>query len=307
MRRDYTLATDTPMRLTPTRRFFAGLLLFAAIGVLWLVVRNYLYLETGQQADQDAMNALYANSTAITEILSYLSYLSIGSAFAALVVLAGIAFVSGRRSVAVGVVVLVVGANLTTQFLKRFVFDRPDFIDHLPNSLPSGHTTVIASLVIAALVVTPRTLQYPTVLAASFLATWTGAATVVAGWHRPSDVLAALIVCLIWFCAVTIVVAWRADYAQLATAFWALGGAGIAVVALIAIGVRPTGGWSGLIDAVFVLAALALATAFMVAICGHIMSPRRMAPTRTYREDRDPEPNEDPSSNLGHADDEHQF
>jgi hypothetical protein len=49
-----------------------------------------------------------------------------------------------------------------------------------------------------------------------------------------------------------------------------LAGAGGALVVLVAIGVRPAYGWSGFAEATAVLGALAMATAFTVAVMDRI-------------------------------------
>lgn len=102
-----------------------------------------------------------------------------------------------------------VAAAATTQILKYVVFDRPDlgvegFAD---NSFPSGHTTVAAASALAVfLVSSPR--------ARPAVAGWGAAFTVLAGvstlanqWHRPSDVIAALLVVAVWGCVVGAVLA----------------------------------------------------------------------------------------------------
>lgn len=94
-------------------------------------------------------------------------------------------------------------AAATTQILKYAVLSRPDFgvEGYASNSFPSGHTTVAAASALAVfLVASPR--RRPAVAA------WGTAFTVLAGvstlanqWHRPSDVIAALLVVAFWGCA----------------------------------------------------------------------------------------------------------
>ena len=94
----------------------------------------------------------------------------------------------------------------TTQILKDTILDRPDLGLGTLNSLPSGHTTVVASAVGAALLVAPGALRPLVALAGGFATTLTGASTIVAGWHRPADVMAALAVSLIWTAVVAAVI-----------------------------------------------------------------------------------------------------
>ena len=109
-----------------------------------------------------------------------------------------LAIVRGRVRLAVAALVVIVGANVTTQLLKEVVLERSALDVIAPNSLPSGHTTVVASAVGALLLVAPRALRLPVVVPGAFAVTVTGASTVVAGWHRPADIVAALAVCLAW-------------------------------------------------------------------------------------------------------------
>src|SRR6185503_6696111 len=96
--------------------------------------------------------------------------------------------------------VLMVGANLTTQVLKNAVFVRPDLGVEASygNTLPSGHTTAAASVAAALLlVVPPRVRPWAAVLGAGYT-TATGVSTLIGQWHRPSDVVAAVLVVLAW-------------------------------------------------------------------------------------------------------------
>ena len=69
-----------------------------------------------------------------------------------------IGLVRGRLLLAIAVGVSIFGANVTTEVLKRIVFERPDLIDvgRFGNTYPSGHTTVAMSLAVGAVLVAPR-------------------------------------------------------------------------------------------------------------------------------------------------------
>lgn len=109
-----------------------------------------------------------------------------------------------RRSPAAMVIAIgAAGAAVAaTQILKYGVLSRPDFDveGYANNSFPSGHTTVAAASALAVfLVSSPR--------ARPAVAAWGTAFTVLAGvstlanqWHRPSDVIAALLVVAFWGC-----------------------------------------------------------------------------------------------------------
>jgi hypothetical protein len=111
---------------------------------------------------------------------------------------------------ALGAAVAVVGANVTTQLLKVYVFERPDLLSlGAPNSLPSGHTTVVASVALGLAIVAPPALRVITAVAGLAASLIVGAATIVAGWHRLSDVVAALLVAAAWTAVVLTVVVLR--------------------------------------------------------------------------------------------------
>ena len=123
------------------------------------------------------------------EGLGVLELVGIPSVGLAVVVLAGLALARGRGDRALTVVALVAGAQVVTQLLKAGLV-RPDSAEG--NSLPSGHVTLVASLGVALVLVVPRLLRPLAGLAALAVTGLAGVATIVAGWHRPSDVVAAL-------------------------------------------------------------------------------------------------------------------
>jgi hypothetical protein len=98
--------------------------------------------------------------------------------------------------------VVLAGANVATQAMKE-VLPRPDLItgeNHLGigNSLPSGHTTVAMSIAIAALLVAPRRYRGPVAIVGIAYAGGIGVAVLTAGWHRPSDAVAAFAMVIAW-------------------------------------------------------------------------------------------------------------
>ena len=113
-------------------------------------------------------------------------------------------------------------------------------------------------------------------MAGAFAATVTGASTIVAGWHRPADIAAALAVCLGWTAVGSLVVGGSRRRAP-GVGLGSLAGAGGALVLLVAMGVRPAYGWSGFAEATVVLGAMALATAFTVGVM------ERISPTVSER------------------------
>lgn len=180
---------------------FAALVVAVAFaGVYQFFVRTH----TGQIVDERAFTGatlwrgdLVAPLDRILTVLPVLSFVG-----GAILVLA-IAAVRRNGKVLVAAIAAALAANATTQLLKYAILDRPDMGigPHLANSMPSGHTTAAATTALAVfLVSSPR--MRPTVAAlGAIFATLIGAATLINQWHRPSDVIAALLVVAFWGCA----------------------------------------------------------------------------------------------------------
>ncbi len=240
-----------------------------AVGVFVVVTLVALRTSGGQSLDHRAMTTVVAGGNAEVTVLSLLGRVSIGAVLAVSVACVVLAIMRGRIRLAVAALVVIAGANLTTQVLKHVVLERSVFEFIGPNSLPSGHTTVVAGSVGALLLVAPRALRLVVVLPGAFAVMLTGASTVVAGWHRPADIVAALAVCLAWT-AVGAIYAGGTHHSAPGVLIGSLVGASVALVMLVAIGVRPAFGWSGFAEATVVLGVLAAATALTVALMERI-------------------------------------
>lgn len=235
-----------------------------------------LHTGTGQRFDERAMRTVVAGRETELTVLSVLGRVSIGAILAVSVVCVVLAILRGRIRLAVAALVVIAGSNVTTQLLKEVVLERSQLDVIAPNSLPSGHTTVVAGAVGAMLLVSPRALRLLVVLAGAFAVMLTGASTVVAGWHRPADIVAALAVCLAWTAAGAMM-AGGSHRPTSGVGLWSLAGAGAALVLLVAIGVRPSYGWSGFAEAAVVLGLTAAVTALATALMERI-SPTAAQP-----------------------------
>lgn len=169
-----------------------------AVGIV-AVWRYFVRSRPGQLLDTIALAGNTIGRTRIEGVVdTVLNDISAASLLLAAVAVGFIALIRRRVAVAFGALLLIVGANLTTQLLKQFIV-RPDLgVDPqraaAGNSLPSGHTAVAASVAVAfVLVLPPRLRGVGAVLGALFAAV-AGIATLSAGWHRPSDAVAALLV-----------------------------------------------------------------------------------------------------------------
>jgi membrane-associated phospholipid phosphatase len=130
----------------------------------------------------------------------------------ALLILLGVACAIGlrygRRREVIAAIVVVCGANLTTQLLKTTLeHARHKAFEHgvelpWPNSFPSGHTTAAASVAVALLLVVPATHRFVAAALGLAITGAVGISVVVLGWHYPSDVLGGLLVVGAWGFAV---------------------------------------------------------------------------------------------------------
>ncbi|PVZ07758.1 phosphatase PAP2 family protein [Actinomycetospora cinnamomea] len=190
-----TLATapTVPLIEAPPRRRAGGIVVAVLAVVLGAatVVGSYVLAvldPRGRALDEAVLRA--ATGVGLrTEGLTVLELVGIPSVALAVLVLTGVALARGRGGRAVTVVGLVLGSQLVTQALKAGLV-RPESAEG--NSLPSGHVTLVASLGLALVLVVPRALRPVAALAAVGVTGLAGVATMVAGWHRPSDVVAAL-------------------------------------------------------------------------------------------------------------------
>jgi membrane-associated phospholipid phosphatase len=176
----------------------------SAAGVVgtWLTWRYLVNTGIGQRVDDAAFRGSDIGQSRLWKVAEpVLDVVSVPFIVVVLSAAALIALIRQRWLLALQVTVLVGGANVTTQVLKYAVLDRPDLADTMGaanNSLPSGHTTVAASVAAALVLVVPRQARPTVAVLAAGYAAATGVATMIGGWHRPSDVVAAMTVVLAW-------------------------------------------------------------------------------------------------------------
>jgi membrane-associated phospholipid phosphatase len=195
-------------RLRP--RVIAGVVAVLALWGVWATWDTFVAPERGQRADQLALEGAVRGQGVLWElaepVLGVVSNTFVGLGLAAAVILA---LARGRWWLAAQVAILVAGSNLTTQVLKHAVLDRPALLDVARadvNTLPSGHTTVAASVAAGLLIAVPRRWRPVVAVAGAAYAGATGVSTLIGQWHRPSDVVAAILVVLAWtagVCAVS--------------------------------------------------------------------------------------------------------
>jgi membrane-associated phospholipid phosphatase len=134
-------------------------------------------------------------------------FVNLGDLAGLLVLLAAVCVIGlrlGRRREVIVAIVVVAGANLTTQLLKTTLeHARHKAFEHgielpWPNSFPSGHTTAAASIAVALLLVAPAAYRLSAAVAGAALTAVVGFAVVILAWHYPSDVLGGLLVVGTW-------------------------------------------------------------------------------------------------------------
>jgi membrane-associated phospholipid phosphatase len=178
----------------------------AAFGVAVMFTLAYLFAvrtRTGQVLDERAFDGARLGQRSIAPVtlslLDSLPAIAVVIAFLVAVVVTAV-----RRNWTSFIIAMVTAglANLATQLLKEFVLDRPDFGVHgyAFNSFPSGHTTLAASAALVFfLAVSPTSRPMAAAVGALFTIV-TGVSTLANQWHRPSDVVAALLVVAFFGC-----------------------------------------------------------------------------------------------------------
>jgi membrane-associated phospholipid phosphatase len=174
-------------------------------------------------------------------------------------------------------VVVIGGANVTAQVLQHDVFTRPEVSPGV-NGLPSQHMTVALSLSLAAIIVARRNWRSTVAIGVSAAATLVGVALVLGRWHRPSDVIAAVLLCVVW-AAVGLLVAGlvrrrpptlSSTRSTVTLAGASLVGAWTVSVLLVAWGARPPPGLPDLGLAVISIGSIGVACALSVAAVARV-------------------------------------
>lgn len=178
----------------------------AAVVALYVIA---VRTEEGQRLDERALQTRSVVDDDAREVArNVLETISVSSLAAAGGTLVFIGLVRGRVFLAVSVGVAILGANVTTEALKLRILERPALLDgvsHPWNTFPSGHSTVAMSLAVGAVLVAPRRLRGTVALAGVAYAAAVAGATVVTGWHRPSDTIGGGFVAVGWGAAVAAV------------------------------------------------------------------------------------------------------
>ena len=173
---------------------FLGLTLYGAFAF-------FIYTATGQQVDEQAYTE-YAHQFKSYRGPTLTALDSLPTIVGVIAVLGLIAVLIWKHRFLPSLIgVLVAAAAVTsTYLLKHYLIVKPDLgvQEALSNSAPSGHTTFAAAAGAALFLAAPRFLRPTVALCAAFATCLTGASTIINGWHRPADVVTAILVTAIW-------------------------------------------------------------------------------------------------------------
>lgn len=199
------MAATTPLetRRSPQRppaartRRPVGAVLVAVVAGLGLLATYVVAVRTtlGQTLDTDAMWTLVTALERPGWAVDLLDLVGPASVLVALVALVGLGLLTRGPDAAWLAVIAVTGTVATAAVLKE-ALDRPALTEVARNSLPSGHVAAVAGLAVAAYLVVGRLLRPVVALVGLAAVAATGLATVALGWHRPSDVVASVLLAI---------------------------------------------------------------------------------------------------------------
>lgn len=173
---------------------FLGLSLYGAFAF-------FIYTMTGQQVDEQAYTE-YANQFKSYRGPTLTALDSLPTVVGVIAVLGLVAVLIWKHRFLPSLIGVLVGAAAVTStyLLKHYLIVKPDLgvQEALSNSAPSGHTTFAAAAGAALFLAAPRFLRPTVALCAALATCLTGASTIINGWHRPADVVTAILVTAIW-------------------------------------------------------------------------------------------------------------
>ena len=184
-----------------------GILMRHVMALLFLGLSLYgafvffIYTATGQQVDEQAYTE-YAHQFKSYRGPTLTALDSLPTIVGVIAVLGLIAVLIWKHRFLPSLIGVLVGAAAVTStyLLKHYLIVKPDLgvQEALSNSAPSGHTTFAAAAGTALFLAAPRFLRPTVALCAALATCLTGASTIINGWHRPADVVTAILVTAIW-------------------------------------------------------------------------------------------------------------
>ncbi len=170
------------------------------VGVATLTTAVVIGLKTagGQDLDQSILRSFRVDRFTSGPIERLLHTIGFGPILLVTVACALVALAQWQWRLAIAIPIFVLGANQTTQLLKRDFLTRGDGGPMLPVSMPSGHATVALTLAVAGVLATPRIIRPLASLVGGLVAGFAALGTMAERWHRPGDVIASVGVVLVW-------------------------------------------------------------------------------------------------------------
>ena len=184
-----------------------GILMRHVMALLFLGLSLYgafvffIYTATGQQVDEQAYTE-YAHQFKSYRGPTLTALDSLPTIVGVIAVLGLVAVLIWKHRFLPSLIGVLAGAAAVTStyLLKHYLIVKPDLgvQEALSNSAPSGHTTFAAAAGAALFLAAPRFLRPTVALCAAVATCLTGASTIINGWHRPADVVTAILVTAIW-------------------------------------------------------------------------------------------------------------
>jgi len=165
--------------------------------LVWLTAYHLTPFEAIDQRTFDGFLGLSRPAT--TQWAAHLSHLADPgpfALFAAALVLGALARRAPR--IAIAVVVILLGSNLTTQLLKPALALPQPFLGADTATWPSGHATAAMALVLCLQLVVPARLRPAAAAAGGLLAVGIVYSVLILGHHEPSDILGGFLVAGTW-------------------------------------------------------------------------------------------------------------
>jgi membrane-associated phospholipid phosphatase len=196
-------------RVAGSLALVSGFAVIAAAATYWLTVTT----RAGQLMGELMLGGRPASPDQVAGAERVLASLSLATLVLGTGGIVLIGAFQGRPRLALAAGGTVVAAAISSQVLKSLVLDRADLLGGLfyplPNSFPSGHATIAASVGVALVLVVPPLLRGPTIFFSAVLASVVAVSTMIAGWHRMADAVGGVFVATAWGAGLAAILAWR--------------------------------------------------------------------------------------------------
>lgn len=173
---------------------FAVLMLLAAAGVWWLGVRT----APGQSYDDMVFNnfdallpvsVLAVMRTFMRSTVIIATSMAVGAVAVVVMLVRRRWWLLGQSLV---LVILSFAADMLKYYLPRHAL--VNTVSNPANSAPSGHTLLAAAAGMLLVLAVPRVWRAAATVLASCYGAWVGLSVIVGRWHRPTDVVMALLI-----------------------------------------------------------------------------------------------------------------